>query len=52
MIGMHDAWIAATALACDLALATAHRRHCDRIDDLIVESWQRVGLIAAGAFAP
>jgi len=39
LIGAHDSWIAATALAYDHHLATRNRREFERIDDLVVESW-------------
>lgn len=38
-IGAHDLWLAATAVAHGLALATANRREFDRVPGLTVEDW-------------
>ena len=37
-IGAHDLWIAATAVAHDLGLATRNASHCDRVPGLRVVS--------------
>ncbi|NJD10252.1 MAG: type II toxin-antitoxin system VapC family toxin [Gemmatimonadetes bacterium] len=38
-VGAHDLWIAATAVAHDLSLATLNRRDFDRVPGLEVEDW-------------
>ncbi len=39
MIGLHDSWIAATALAHGLTLVTANLDEFNRIPGLVCESW-------------
>jgi tRNA(fMet)-specific endonuclease VapC len=39
LIGANDLWIAATAVAHDLTLATLNRRDFDRVPGLDVEDW-------------
>jgi tRNA(fMet)-specific endonuclease VapC len=39
MIGVHDAWIAATCVARDLTLVTANTREFHRVPGLRVENW-------------
>jgi tRNA(fMet)-specific endonuclease VapC len=39
LIGPHDLWLAAAALAHDLALATANVREFGRVPGLAVEDW-------------
>ncbi|MDE0029882.1 MAG: PIN domain-containing protein [Deltaproteobacteria bacterium] len=39
LIGPNDLWIAATALARGLAVATANVREFDRVPGLVVEVW-------------
>jgi len=41
MIGVHDSWIAATAIARDLTLATANVREFERVPGLKLENWLR-----------
>lgn len=38
-ISAHDLWVAATAVAHGLSLATANRREFDRVAGLVVEDW-------------
>jgi tRNA(fMet)-specific endonuclease VapC len=38
-VGAHDLWIAATAVARGLTLATANRREFGRVPGLLVEDW-------------
>jgi tRNA(fMet)-specific endonuclease VapC len=38
-VGAHDLWIAASAVARGLSLATANRREFDRVPGLSVEIW-------------
>lgn len=38
-VGAHDLWIAATAIARGLTLATANRREFERVPGLVVEDW-------------
>jgi len=39
MIGAHDLWLAATAVAHSLSLATANVREFERVPGLVVENW-------------
>lgn len=39
-VGAHDLWIAATAVARGLTLATANAREFDRVPGLALERWQ------------
>ncbi len=39
MIGSHDCWIAASAVAHGLRLATSNVRKFGRVPGLIVENW-------------
>ncbi len=39
MIGVHDAWIAATCIARDLTLVTANTREFNRVPGLGIENW-------------
>lgn len=39
MIGMNDAWLAATCLANDLAIATSNVREFERVPDLRIAAW-------------
>lgn len=39
MIGIHDSWIAATALVYDLSIATRNEREFRRVPGLRVEVW-------------
>lgn len=39
MIGLHDAWIAASALAHGLSVVTANAREFERVPGLAVEVW-------------
>jgi tRNA(fMet)-specific endonuclease VapC len=38
-IGAHDLWIAASAVAHGLTLATLNRRHFERVPGLSFEDW-------------
>lgn len=40
LIGAHDLWLAAAALAHGLTLVTANVRHFDRVPGLAVEAWR------------
>lgn len=40
MIGAHDLQIAATAIRHDHRLLTANYREFDRVEELLIESWQ------------
>lgn len=44
LIGPHDLWLAAAALAHGLTLATANVREFERVPGLVVEDWS--GLVA------
>lgn len=39
MIGIHDAWIAASCIAHDLTLVTANLREFSRVPGLRIENW-------------
>jgi tRNA(fMet)-specific endonuclease VapC len=41
LIGAHDLWLAAAALAHGLTLATANVREFGRVPGLVVETWSR-----------
>ena len=41
MIGAHDLWLAAAALAHGLSMATANVREFERVPGLMVEDWTR-----------
>jgi predicted nucleic acid-binding protein len=43
LIGTNDLWIAATALAYDMPLATRNRRHFSRVPGLRLASYDAVG---------
>ena len=41
MIGLHDAWLAASCIAHDLSLITGNIREFERVPGLRVETWTR-----------
>jgi tRNA(fMet)-specific endonuclease VapC len=43
LIGPHDLWLAAAALAHGLTLATANVREFERVPGLVVEDWSPLG---------
>lgn len=43
LVGPHDLWLAATAVARGLTLATSNVRELGRVPGLVVEDWSRVG---------